>query len=64
MIDTAPLTEKVVLVGLITQDQGEKRALEYLAELSFLADTAGATVLKQFLHRLVRPHPVTFVGQG
>ena len=41
-----------------------RQAKEYLDELEFLADTAGATVLKKFLQRLDRPHPVTFVGQG
>ena len=64
MIDTTPVTEKAVLVGLITEEQDEKQSREYLSELAFLADTAGAVVLKQFLQRLDRPHPVTFVGQG
>lgn len=64
MTDTSPQPEQVVLVGLITQEQDEKQAREYLEELSFLADTAGAKVIKTFLQRLVRPHPVTFVGQG
>jgi GTPase len=64
MIETASVIEKVVLVGLISQDQDEKQAREYLDELEFLADTAGATVLKKFMQRLDRPHPVTFVGQG
>jgi GTPase len=64
MIETASLIEKVVLVGLINQDQDERQAKEYLDELEFLADTAGATVLKKFMQRLDRPHPVTFVGQG
>lgn len=64
MIETATTIEKVVLAGLITQDQDENQAREYLDELEFLADTAGATVLKKFLQRIDRPHPVTFVGQG
>lgn len=64
MIETGKIIEKVVLVGLISQDQDEKQAREYLDELEFLADTAGATVLKKFMQRLDRPHPVTFVGQG
>ena len=64
MIETASVIEKVVLVGLISKDQDEKQAREYLEELEFLADTAGATVLKKFMQRLDRPHPVTFVGQG
>lgn len=64
MIETATTIEKVVLAGLITQDQDENQAKEYLDELEFLADTAGASVLKKFLQRIDRPHPVTFVGQG
>ena len=53
-----------MLVGLISQQQDEKQARDYLEELAFLADTAGAVVLKQFMQRLDQPHPVTFVGQG
>ncbi len=63
MIETAPQTEKAVLVGLI-YDQNEKQALEYLDELEFLADTAGAVVLKKFTQKLDVPHGSTFVGQG
>jgi len=64
MIDTRPETEVAILVGLINEDQDEKQAKEYLDELEFLADTAGAEVKKQFLQRLAMPHPVTFVGSG
>ncbi len=64
MINTAPLKEKAVLVGYSGKEQDEKKAKEYLNELSFLADTAGAIVLKQFIQQLDHPHPVTFVGQG
>ncbi len=64
MIETSTISEKVVLVGLISQSQDERQANEYLDELEFLADTAGASVLKKFLQRLDRPHPVTFVGKG
>jgi len=64
MIETSTISEKVVLVGLISQNQDEKQAKEYLEELEFLADTAGASVLKTFLQRMDRPHPVTFVGKG
>lgn len=64
MIETSSVIEKVVLAGLITQEQDERQAREYLDELEFLADTAGATVLKKFIQRIDRPHPVTFVGQG
>ncbi len=57
-------TEKVVLVGLITQSQNEKKAKEYLDELAFLADTAGAVVVKKFLQRVEYANARTFVGKG
>jgi len=56
--------EKAVLVGLITQHQNEERAREYLDELAFLADTAGATPEKLFFQRIDYPNPKTFVGPG
>ena len=64
MIETAPITEKVVLVGLINNNQNEKQAKEYLDELEFLADTAGAMVLKRFTQNLDIPNKATFVGPG
>ncbi|PTN08327.1 GTPase HflX [Mangrovibacterium marinum] len=64
MIETAPQQETAVLVGLINQNQDEKQAQEYLDELEFLADTAGAVVKKKFFQRLDVPHPATFVGSG
>ena len=56
--------EKAVLVGLITQHQNEERAREYLDELAFLADTAGARPEKLFFQRVDYPNPRTFVGPG
>lgn len=53
-----------VLVGLITPDQPEEKAKEYLDELAFLAKTAGATPVKRFYQRLDYPNPRTFVGPG
>ncbi len=67
MIDniiTEELSEKAVLVGLITSQQNEIKANEYLDELAFLADTAGATVVKKFLQRIDQPNRATFVGTG
>jgi GTPase len=64
MIETAPQTEKAVLVGLIYNNQDEKQAMEYLDELEFLADTAGAQVLKKFTQKLAVPNFSTFVGPG
>ncbi len=52
------------MVGLITQNQNEERAREYLDELAFLADTAGATPEKLFFQRIDYPNPKTFVGPG
>lgn len=64
MIETAPNIEKAVLVGLINGSQDEKKAREYLDELEFLTDTAGATVLKKFMQKLEYPNTATFVGSG
>ena len=57
-------SERAVLVGLITPTQNELKANEYLAELAFLADTAGAVTVKTFLQRLDYPNTRTFVGKG
>ncbi|MBQ1725202.1 MAG: GTPase HflX, partial [Muribaculaceae bacterium] len=56
--------ERAVLVGLITPEQGESRAREYLDELEFLATTAGAVTVKQFTQRCDCPNRSTFVGKG
>lgn len=56
--------ERAVLVGLVTPQQNEAKATEYLAELAFLADTAGAETCRTFLQRLDYPNPRTFVGKG
>ena len=61
---STPINEKAVLVGLITPRQNELKANEYLAELAFLADTAGAETVRTFLQRLEYPNPRTFVGKG
>ncbi|MDR2475400.1 MAG: GTPase HflX, partial [Bacteroidales bacterium] len=58
------LTESAVLVGLITPAQPEAKAREYLDELAFLAETAGAVPVKMFFQALPYPNPVTFVGGG
>ncbi len=56
--------EKAVLVGLITPEQDAAKAKEYLDELAFLADTAGATPEKYFFQKIDYPNPKTFVGPG
>ncbi|WP_295811169.1 GTPase HflX [uncultured Apibacter sp.] len=58
------LYEKAILVGLITQSQNEDKLKEYMDELEFLADTAGAQVYKRFTQKLDQPNPRTFVGKG
>lgn len=63
-VKTEIYAETAVLVGLITPNQPEERAYEYLDELAFLAETAGAEVKKHFTQRLDYPHPNTFVGPG
>ena len=57
-------TERAVLVGLITQTQNEQKTMEYLDELAFLAETAGAEVVKTFTQKLDCPNSVTYVGKG
>lgn len=64
MIDTRPVAETAILIGLITSSQTEEQAIEYLDELDFLVDTAGAVVKKRFVQRLSNPDPRTFLGSG
>ena len=56
--------ETAVLVGLITQQQNEAKTKEYLDELEFLADTAGAVTVKRFTQKVQGPSQVTYVGKG
>src|SRR5688500_711262 len=56
--------EKAILVGLIHKDQTEPQVKEYLEELAFLAETAGATAVKRFAQRLPHPDSRTFIGKG
>ncbi|MGM9845026.1 MAG: GTPase HflX [Muribaculaceae bacterium] len=64
MIISQEASERAVLVGLITPQQDEARAREYIDELAFLADTAGAVTVKTFFQRVDYPNPRTFVGKG
>jgi GTP-binding protein HflX len=59
-----PNEEACVLVGVISADITEAIAIEYLDELSFLAETAGATSQRAFMQRLPFPNPKTYVGKG
>ncbi len=56
--------ERAVLVGLIQKDQTELQVQEYMDELSFLAETAGATAIRRFVQKLPHPDSRTFVGKG
>ena len=56
--------ERVVLVGIITQNQPEEKLKEYLDELTFLADTAGMQVMHRFTQKLERPDNRFFIGSG
>ncbi len=56
--------EKAVLVGLVHKDQTEQQVQEYLDELAFLAETAGAVTIKRFTQKLPHPDSRTFVGKG
>jgi len=56
--------ENAVLVGIISKEQTEEQLKDYLAELSFLAETAGVTAVKIFTQRLAHPDSRTFIGKG
>jgi len=56
--------EKAVLVGVVQKDQNDLQVKEYMDELSFLAETAGATTVKRFVQKLQHPDSKTFVGKG
>ncbi len=56
--------ETAVLVGLVTKEQDEEKTKEYLDELEFLADTAGAVTIKRFTQKVNGPNTVTYVGKG
>ncbi|WP_018462745.1 GTPase HflX [Segatella paludivivens] len=56
--------ETAILVGLITSNQDESKTKEYLDELEFLADTAGAVTVKRYTQRVTGPNSVSYVGKG
>ncbi len=56
--------ERCILIGIINKDQDEEKSMEYLEELRFLADTAGADTLHIFTQKLSRPDTRTFLGSG
>ena len=56
--------EKAVLVAVMQQDQTEQQVTEYLDELAFLAETAGAKTMRKFVQKLAHPDSKTFIGKG
>lgn len=56
--------ERAVLIGVVLQGQTEEKIVEYLDELEFLAQTAGATTIKRFIQKLSHPDSRTFIGSG
>lgn len=56
--------EKAILVGVVQKEQTDREVKEYLEELAFLAETAGAVTVKTFVQKLTRPDSKTFVGKG
>jgi GTP-binding protein HflX len=63
-ISTEKVIERAVLVGVITSDQLEEQVAEYLDELAFLTDTAGAIPVRKYLQRIDIPNPRTYIGSG
>jgi GTP-binding protein HflX len=61
---TMAQTEKAVLVGIVNNNQDERKTNEYLEELAFLTDTAGGTPVKWFVQKLDAPNPRTYLGTG
>jgi len=56
--------EKAVIVGVVTKTQTDEQSKEYLDELAFLAETAGAVTMKRFTQKMAHPDSKTFVGKG
>ncbi|HEU4469465.1 MAG TPA: GTPase HflX [Flavisolibacter sp.] len=56
--------ERAVLVGVVHKDQTEQEVQEYLTELAFLAETAGAVTVKKFIQKLSHPDSKTYIGKG
>lgn len=64
MIETAGQSDRAVLTGVVLPRQSEEETTEYLDELAFLTETAGAIPVKTFVQKLNAPDPKTFVGRG
>lgn len=65
MIDAKEaISEKAILIGIITKLQDEEKSEEYLDELQFLTETAGGVPIKRFAQKMDKPNPKTFLGTG
>jgi GTP-binding protein HflX len=64
LISTEIIQEKAILIGIINQYQRERDVTDYLKELSFLTETAGAIPVKTFVQRMEAPNSRTFLGSG
>ncbi len=64
IFDTTPKPERAILVGADLYSYRKGKSQEYLEELAFLAETAGAETIKIFTQKLERPHPKTYLGSG
>ena len=64
MIETKIPVERAILIGIIYPGQDESEVDDFLEELSFLTETAGAEPVKRFIQKLDVPNPRTFVGSG
>ena len=64
MIETRKQQEKAILVGIVYPGQDESEVYDFLEELAFLTETAGAVPVKRFIQKLEAPNPKTFVGTG
>jgi GTPase len=62
--DTSPVQERAVLVGIIDKNQDEREVADYLDELAFLTETAGAVPVRFFTQKIDSPNPRTFIGSG
>ena len=59
-----PVEENAILIGVVQKNQTETQVIEYMDELAFLAETAGAKTIKRFTQKMMRPDSKTFVGKG
>ncbi|MCX6333087.1 MAG: GTPase HflX [Bacteroidia bacterium] len=64
MIETGQPAEKAILIGINYPGQDEKETEDFINELSFLAETAGALPVRRFIQKLTIPDPRTFIGSG